>query len=130
MTGIPRKLAFRILASVLAGHARQLVRRARDSVERRGAQAVHGALAKQHAQQHTGAGELAQADEIAGWCGNPERCKGPDLPAELVGYLCALALGHAYAVPEVRRIANQMVKPGVLDGVDFRDIPAIMSRLL
>jgi hypothetical protein len=130
VTGIPRKLVFRILANVLGGHARQLAGRAQGSVRRRGAQAVEGALSKGEQQQILASDVMSQADELGGWIGDDSKCSGPDLPAELVGHLCALALGHGYAVPEVRRIANGLAGPGVLDGVDFRDIPAVVSRLL
>jgi hypothetical protein len=130
MATLPRKLVFRILASVLGGHARALTSRSARSVNRRGEQAAEGASRKAPARNQSAADLFDQADELSGWIGDETRCKGDDLDAALVGLLSALALGHSYAVPEIRRIANELRRPGVLDGVEWRDIPAVLARIL
>jgi hypothetical protein len=53
------------------------------------------------------------------------RCRGPEVDAELVGLVCALAFGHAAAWPDVQARAGLR-----LDDAYWRDIPEVLERLL
>lgn len=120
MPAIPRKLAFRILSELLEGHSIAIETRTVDSIRRRGAQAVEGAIRKESDRAVESAKWQKQSRELASWTGRDDRCKGADVAPELLGWLCALAVGHTYARPEIIRLARSM------DGVDWHDLPSVV----
>jgi hypothetical protein len=130
MPDIPRKIAFRVIGFDLAGRFRELGERATDSIKRRGAQAVNGALRKAPLQRDLARDLLDQSITIERWIIDPKRYTGPDLPAELVGNLCVLAAGHIQVMPEIRRIAEQLGSAGAIATAHATDLPRLLGRLL
>jgi hypothetical protein len=130
MPDIPRKIAFRVIAYALAGRSRELGDRPEASIKRRGAQAVSGALRKAPLQRELARNVFDQSITIERWIIDPKRYSGPDLPAELVGNLCALAAGHIQVTPEIRRIADQLGGPRAIGTAHATDLPELLDRLL
>jgi hypothetical protein len=130
MPDIPRKIAFRVIAYALAGHSGELGERANDSIQRRGTQAIAGALRKAPLQRDLSRDLLDQSIAIERWIIDPKRYTGPNLPDELVGNLCVLAAGHIQVMPEIRRLAEQLGGPGAIGTGHANDLPKLLSRLL
>jgi hypothetical protein len=99
-------------------------------VQRRGAQAIGGAVRKGPLHRDLAQNLLDQSITIERWIIDPKRYSGPDLPAELVGNLCALATGHIQVMPEIRRIADQLGGPRAIGTAHSNDLPEILGRLL
>jgi hypothetical protein len=130
MPDIPRKIAFRVIAYALAGRSRELGDRPEASIKRRGAQTVSGALRKAPLQRELARNVLDQSIMIERWIIDPKRNAGPDLPADLVGNLCVLAVGHIDIMPEIRRLAEQIGGPGAIGTANTADLPKLHGRLL
>jgi hypothetical protein len=130
MPDIPRKIAFRVIAYALAGQARELSERTNESMKRGGARAVYAALRKEPLHRDLAQNLLDQSITIERWIIDPKRYSGPDLPAELVGNLCALAAGHIQVTPEIRRIADQLGGPRAIGTAHATDLPELLDRLL
>ncbi len=130
MPDIPRKIAFRVIAYALAGRSRELGERANDSIKRRGVQAVNGTFRKAPLHREPARDVLDQSFTIEHCIIDPKRYTGPDLPAELVDNLCALAAGYIQVMPEIRRIAEQIAGPRAVGNAHAADLPKLLSRLL
>jgi hypothetical protein len=126
MPDIPRKIAFRVIAYDLAGRSREFGERTHDSIQRRGAQAVNGALRKASLHRDLARDLLDKSITIERWIIDPKRYAGPDLPAELVGNLYVLAAGHIQVMPEIRRLAGL----GAIGTAHATDLPKLLGRLL
>jgi len=123
---IPRRLTFRILAACLGSQARRLKSfSARRSAGRRGREAIDGALAKAPGRREQADELLDQAEEIAGWIGDPCRYQGPGIDVAVVGYLAALCFGAIEVVPQLKRLV-----PEIGGEPPWKDIPAMLQRIM
>lgn len=123
---IPRRLVFRALADALGGQARHL--EGMSPGRSRARRATAGGAAKSGRAMRA-ARLAAQASEFSRWVGDPARYQGAGIDAAIVGYLIALAYGHAEAMVELRAELADLGRPGVLDGVAIDDLITIMERL-
>jgi hypothetical protein len=127
---IPRELAYRIWSDCLSGRAASLgslsgegaVRAAR---RRGGEEAAEGARRAIHARLAAAEDLDRAARTIGGWIGDKDRCRGADVPPELVAWVCAFIAGDTRAPAELARLC-----PGRTEGVAPRDFPALIERLL
>ena len=127
MAFISRRLAYRALAELLHGQAGALEgRTAGLSGARGGPEARAHAAAKLAARRRKAAELRYQAAELSRRVGAAECYRGPGLDPALLGWLCALALDHAEARAEIERLAG----PGVMEGVDWPDLPMVCDRLM
>ena len=127
MALIPRRLVYRALAELLHGQAGALEgRTAGLSGAHGGPEARAHAAAKLAARRRKAAELRYQAVELSRRVGAPECYRGPGLDPALLGWLCALALGCVEAKAEIERLAG----PGVMEGVDWPDLPMVCDRLM
>ncbi len=130
MPDIPRKIAFQVIAYALARQSGELSERGNESIKRRGFRPVNGAMRKAPLHRDLARELLDQSITIERWIIDPKRYTGPDLPAELVGNLCALAAGYIQLMPEIRRIAEQIAGPRAIGNAHAADLPKLLGRLL